>query len=58
MRQADALGQIAGRPASGAISAFVALRTAIVMAGATFSPALLLFARVSRQERRSSTRGG
>src|SRR5579875_1807151 len=47
--QADAFGQIAGGPIVGAIGAFVALRAAIVTAGAALSPALLLFARALGQ---------
>src|SRR5579862_1100940 len=47
--QADALGQIAGGPIVGVIGEFVALRAAIVTAGAALSPALLLFARALGQ---------
>ncbi len=47
--QADALGQIGGGPALGAVATFGSLRAALVMAGAILLPALLLFARAGRQ---------
>jgi DHA3 family tetracycline resistance protein-like MFS transporter len=46
--QTDALGQIAGGPAVGAIGN-VSLRAALVVSGVILSPALLLFARARRQ---------
>lgn len=46
--QANALGQIAGGPAVGAIGN-VSLRAALVVAGAALSPALLLFVRARGQ---------
>jgi DHA3 family tetracycline resistance protein-like MFS transporter len=47
--QTDALGQIAGGPALGAIATFGSLRAALVGAGAVLAPAALLFARAGRQ---------
>ena len=47
--QTDALGQIAGGPALGAIGTYVSLRAALVAAGAILAPALLLFVRAGRQ---------
>lgn len=47
--QTDALGQIAGGPALGAIGTFVSLRLALAVAGAVLAPALLLFVRAGRQ---------
>jgi DHA3 family tetracycline resistance protein-like MFS transporter len=47
--QADALGQIAGGPALGAVATFGSLRAALVIAGAILTPALLLFVRAGRQ---------
>jgi MFS transporter, DHA3 family, tetracycline resistance protein len=47
--QTDALGQIAGGPALGALATFGSLRAALVLAGAILAPALLLFQRASRQ---------
>lgn len=49
--QTDALGQIAGGPALGAIGTYVSLRAALVTAGAILLPALLLFVRAGRQGR-------
>jgi len=46
--QANALGQIAGGPAVGALGN-ISLRAALVVAGAALSPALLLFVRARRQ---------
>ena len=46
--QVNALGQIAGGPAVGAIGN-ISLRAALVVAGAALSPALLLFVRARRQ---------
>jgi DHA3 family tetracycline resistance protein-like MFS transporter len=47
--QTDALGQIAGGPALGAIATFGSLRAALAVAGAILAPALLLFVRAGRQ---------
>ena len=49
--QADALGQIAGGPAIGAVGAAVSLRAALALAGLALSPALLLYARAYGQGR-------
>ncbi len=49
--QTDALGQIAGCPALGAIATFASLRAALVLAGVLLTPALLLFVRAGRQGR-------
>ena len=49
--QTDALGQIAGGPALGAIATFASLRAALVTAGVILLPALLLFVRAGRQSR-------
>lgn len=46
--QADAIGQIAGGPAIGAIGG-VSLRAAMAAAGAVLAPSLWLFARARRQ---------
>jgi DHA3 family tetracycline resistance protein-like MFS transporter len=47
--QADALGQIAGGPALGAVATAGSLRAALAVAGAILTPALLLFVRAGRQ---------
>jgi DHA3 family tetracycline resistance protein-like MFS transporter len=47
--QTDALGQIAGGPALGALATVVSLRAALVVGGAILTPALLLFVRAGRQ---------
>ncbi len=47
--QTDALGQIAGGPALGAVATFASLRVALVTAGAILLPALLLFVRAGSQ---------
>jgi DHA3 family tetracycline resistance protein-like MFS transporter len=49
--QTDALGQIAGGPALGAIGTYGSLRAALGVAGAIVVPALLLFVRAGRQGR-------
>ncbi len=49
--EADALGQIAGGPALGAIATFASLRAALAVAGSILAPALLLFVRAGRQGR-------
>jgi DHA3 family tetracycline resistance protein-like MFS transporter len=49
--QTDALGQIAGGPALGAVATFGSLRAALAVAGAILTPALLLFVRAGRQGR-------
>ncbi len=49
--QTDALGQIAGGPALGAVATFGSLRAALVVSGAILTPALLLFVRAGRQGR-------
>ena len=51
--QMDAFGQIAGGPVVGAIGNTVSLRAALAVAGIALSPALLLYARASRQGRHS-----
>jgi len=53
--QTDALGQIAGGPALGAIATFASLRAALVTAGAILLPALLLFVRAGRQGKTAPT---
>ncbi|MBI1927307.1 MFS transporter, partial [Candidatus Poribacteria bacterium] len=50
--QADALGQIIGGPIVGAIGKAVSVRAAIVVAGIVLSPALLLYARTMRREKK------
>ncbi len=47
--QADALGQIAGGPAVGAIGSAISIRAAIVTSGVILLPVLWLYARTSRQ---------
>lgn len=47
--QADALGQVAGGPAIGAIGLARSLRAALVVAGAVLAPALLLYVRALGQ---------
>jgi DHA3 family tetracycline resistance protein-like MFS transporter len=49
--QTDALGQIAGGPALGAIANYGSLRAALTIAGVILTPALLLFVRAGRQGR-------
>ncbi|HLV98814.1 MAG TPA: MFS transporter [Ktedonobacterales bacterium] len=49
--QADALGQIAGGPALGAIANYGSLRAALTVAGVILAPALPLFVRAGRQGR-------
>jgi len=49
--QTDALGQIAGGPALGALATLGSLRAALALAGAILAPALLLFVRAGRQGR-------
>jgi MFS transporter, DHA3 family, tetracycline resistance protein len=49
--QADAVGQIAGGPAIGAIGTVFSLRAAIVTAGLVLTPGLLLYARAFGQGR-------
>jgi MFS transporter, DHA3 family, tetracycline resistance protein len=49
--QADAVGQIAGGPAIGAIGTLVSLRAAMVTAGLVLTPGLLLYARALGQGR-------
>ena len=48
--QADAFGQIFGRPAVGGIGSLVGLRAAIATAGAILIPGLLLYARALGQD--------
>ena len=48
--QVDAIGQVIGGPAVGYIGTVRGLRTALVVAGALLSPALLLFARTLRRD--------
>jgi DHA3 family tetracycline resistance protein-like MFS transporter len=48
--QTDALGQIAGGPALGAVATLGSLRAALAAAGAILTPALLLFVRAGRQD--------
>ncbi len=52
--QTDALGQIAGGPALGAVATYGSLRAALALAGAMLMPALLLFVRAGRQGRASA----
>ncbi len=47
--QTDALGQIAGGPALGALANYGSLRAALTVAGVILAPALLLFVRAGRQ---------
>ena len=47
--QTDALGQIAGGPALGALANYGSLRAALTLAGIILAPALLLFVRAGRQ---------
>ncbi len=47
--QTDALGQIAGGPALGALANYGSLRAALTLAGVILAPALLLFVRAGRQ---------
>ena len=47
--QADALGQVAGGPAVGAVGAYDGLRAALVVAGLILSPAVLLYGRTARR---------
>ena len=49
--QTDALGQIAGGPALGALANYGSLRAALTVAGIILAPALLLFVRAGRQGR-------
>ncbi len=51
--QADALGQILGGPAVGAIGSAVSLPAALVVAGLALTPALALFTRATPQSCRS-----
>jgi DHA3 family tetracycline resistance protein-like MFS transporter len=46
--QANAIGQIAGGPAVGAIGTFLSLRAALVVAALLLSPALALYAKTLR----------
>jgi len=48
--QVDALGQITGGPALGALGAATSPRTAIVAAGLVLAPVLALFGRVLRRD--------
>jgi len=48
--QVDAIGQIAGGPAVGAIGNMFSIRAALLTSGLMLSPALWLFARVFRRE--------
>ncbi len=50
--QADALGQIIGGPIVGVIGKAVSVRAAIVVSGIVLSPALLLYARTMRREKK------
>ncbi|HEU5368842.1 MAG TPA: MFS transporter [Ktedonobacterales bacterium] len=56
--QTDALGQIAGGPALGAVATYGSLRAALALAGAILLPALLLFVRAGRQGRASAPAAG
>lgn len=47
--QADALGQVAGGPAVGAIGSAISIRAAIATSGVILSPVLWLYARTSKQ---------
>jgi DHA3 family tetracycline resistance protein-like MFS transporter len=47
--QADAIGQIAGGPAIGAVGTLFSLRAALVAAGSILAPGLLLYARALGQ---------
>ena len=49
--QTDALGQIVGGPALGALANYGSLRAALTVAGIILAPALLLFVRAGRQGR-------
>ena len=55
--QTDAIGQIAGGPGVGWIGHAVSIRAAIAAAGLLLSPALALYARTIRQDRRASEAG-
>jgi len=48
--QVDAIGQIAGGPAMGAIGTMFSIRAALLTSGLILSPVLWLFARVLRRE--------
>jgi MFS transporter, DHA3 family, tetracycline resistance protein len=54
--QADAVGQIAGGPAIGAIGTVFSLRAAIVTAGLVLTPGLLLYGRALGQGRPMATK--
>jgi DHA3 family tetracycline resistance protein-like MFS transporter len=47
--QSDALGQVAGGPAVGAVGTLAGIRAALTVAALTLSPALLLYARAIRR---------
>lgn len=47
--QANALGQVAGGPAIGAVGTLASIRAALAVAAITLSPALLLYARAIRR---------
>jgi DHA3 family tetracycline resistance protein-like MFS transporter len=53
--QLDAIGQIVGGPVVGVVGTLVALRAALLAAGALLAPVLLLFMRALRLEKESDT---
>jgi DHA3 family tetracycline resistance protein-like MFS transporter len=54
INQADALGQLVGGPAIGAIGTIFSIRTALVVAGVALSPILLIYKWVLGRERQES----
>jgi hypothetical protein len=52
--QADALGQLGGGPAIGAVGTLFGLRAAITAAGFLLTPALLLYGRAIRRSRKEA----
>ncbi len=52
--QIDAIGQIVGGPAVGAIGTLLSIRAALVVAGSLLSPVVLLFARAIHQSKQQA----